>query len=377
MALKDLFKMTKADRYTADGCEELNKAREAATEDARRTYKNGEISENTGLMKTPNGWVEPPNGKAKGTKTDKPNPNGITAQQKQKLEAEKREAARRDAQAPSKKTEVNTPGLRKDVQEAIKRSSPEEIKAYIKELRTPGSRMSRYFDNPDLLANVYEDELKKATESKPAASVTEWEESAKKDAKAYNENMVILQNEKGETTAVRESSPDVEKAEAHGYKKMSLVRPDGSVKKHQGNNSESKPDAADQRDQIGGEIKGNLEAAKYYFDKAQSFSPTDPSYKTYMTKAKQYNDEAKAQADDNGFDFEEMHNAGITQAVNKYAEEQSKPDKVGDFLKAYERGDFGKYQQNAEQRKAESFFKQNKDAAPRVLTGDCKIRVKK
>jgi hypothetical protein len=89
--------------------------------------------------------------------------------------------------------------------------------------------------------------------------------------------------------------------------------------------AESKPDAADQRDQIGGEIKANLEAAKYYFDKAQSFYPTDPSYKTYMTKAKQYNDEAKAQADDNGFDFEEMHNSGVTQAVNKYAEEQSKP----------------------------------------------------
>ena len=36
----------------------------------------------------------------------------------------------------------------------------------------------------------------------------------------------------------------------------------------------------------------------------------------------------------------------------------NKPDKVGDFMKAYERGDFGKYQQNAEQKKAESFFKE-------------------
>ena len=88
---------------------------------------------------------------------------------------------------------------------------------------------------------------------------------------------------------------------------------------------EIKPDGAEVHQQQGEEIKGNLEAAKYYFDKAQSFSPTDPSYKTYMTKAKQYNDEAKSQADDNGFDFEEMHNSGITQAVNKYAEEQNKP----------------------------------------------------
>ena len=36
MALKDLFKMTKADRYTADGRDELIKAQEAETEDARQ-----------------------------------------------------------------------------------------------------------------------------------------------------------------------------------------------------------------------------------------------------------------------------------------------------------------------------------------------------
>lgn len=295
MALKNLFDMVKADRYTADGREAIIKAQEEETED--KVYQIGEISQKTGLQKTANGWVKPKNGKQPGakkeeskadpkslagtpmkkadlnskdpyeitysmkpdtaseakemdkisafmqeetgatlrnaitaresfykntknptpeqqeglaalmkiqqklgygkpaegpalngqkktvshqeyrdgpmygpagTKTNKPNPNGVVAQHKQKLEAEKHEAARRDAQAPSKKTEVNTPGLRKDVQEAIKRSTPEEIKAYIKELRTPGSRMSRYFDNPDLLANVYEDELKKATENRPA-----------------------------------------------------------------------------------------------------------------------------------------------------------------------------------------------------------------
>lgn len=60
MSLQNLFEMVKADRYTADGCEALNKAREADVEDRR--YKNGEISEKTGLMKTPKGWVEPPKG---------------------------------------------------------------------------------------------------------------------------------------------------------------------------------------------------------------------------------------------------------------------------------------------------------------------------
>ena len=61
MALKDLLNMTKADRYTADGCAELNKAREADVED--RTYKTGEISEKTGLQKQPDGsWAPPKKG---------------------------------------------------------------------------------------------------------------------------------------------------------------------------------------------------------------------------------------------------------------------------------------------------------------------------
>lgn len=68
MALKDIFTMVKADRYTADGREEVNKAREVEIEDRR--YNNGEISEKTGLMKTPNGWVKPKNGKQPGAKKE-------------------------------------------------------------------------------------------------------------------------------------------------------------------------------------------------------------------------------------------------------------------------------------------------------------------
>lgn len=60
MALKDIFNMIKADRYTADGREELIKAHAEETED--RTYNIGEISQKTGLQKTANGWVKPKKG---------------------------------------------------------------------------------------------------------------------------------------------------------------------------------------------------------------------------------------------------------------------------------------------------------------------------
>lgn len=68
MALKDIFTMIKADKYTADGREELIKAQEAEVED--KTYQIGEISQKTGLQKTANGWVKPKNGKAPGAKKD-------------------------------------------------------------------------------------------------------------------------------------------------------------------------------------------------------------------------------------------------------------------------------------------------------------------
>ena len=73
MALKNLFDMVKADRYTADGREAIIKAQEAETEDAtRRTYQIGEISQATGLQKTANGWVKPKSGKQPGAKKEEP-----------------------------------------------------------------------------------------------------------------------------------------------------------------------------------------------------------------------------------------------------------------------------------------------------------------
>ncbi|MBO7612925.1 MAG: hypothetical protein J6S81_03810 [Treponema sp.] len=68
MALKNLFDMAKADKYTADGREALIKAQEAETED--KVYQIGEISQKTGLQKTANGWVKPKNGKQPGAKKE-------------------------------------------------------------------------------------------------------------------------------------------------------------------------------------------------------------------------------------------------------------------------------------------------------------------
>jgi hypothetical protein len=59
MGLKNIFKMTKTDRYTQDGRDELAKLQE--TEDVK--YKTGDISQKTGLQKQPDGsWAPPKKG---------------------------------------------------------------------------------------------------------------------------------------------------------------------------------------------------------------------------------------------------------------------------------------------------------------------------
>lgn len=77
MAIKDIFKMIKADRYTQDGREELIKAQEAVTEDV--TYKPGDISRKTGLQKQPDGsWAPVKNAPAQSKKSDKTTPEEMS-----------------------------------------------------------------------------------------------------------------------------------------------------------------------------------------------------------------------------------------------------------------------------------------------------------
>lgn len=113
-----------------------------------------------------------------GRELPKPVPKqGVTAKQKMKREDEKYEAARKDAT-----------------------------------MRNEGS-------------------TKKTVAKNPKKELELWEKSAKRNAELSGENQVVYQDENGNCVIYAESdSAGEEKAEAHGYKKMSLVRPDGSQK---------------------------------------------------------------------------------------------------------------------------------------------------
>jgi len=60
--IENIFRIIKADRYTKDGCDEIQKAKDNLAEDEK--YNIGDISKKTGLQKTANGWVEPKKAKA-------------------------------------------------------------------------------------------------------------------------------------------------------------------------------------------------------------------------------------------------------------------------------------------------------------------------
>ncbi len=102
MSLNNIFQMIKADRYTADGREEIKKALAEETED--RTYNIGEISEKTGLQKTANGWVKPKKGGAGSAKRSESNP---VAESEQSKPTEKKSALKLPDEKSSFSTDVN------------------------------------------------------------------------------------------------------------------------------------------------------------------------------------------------------------------------------------------------------------------------------
>ena len=159
MALKDLFTMVKADRYTQDGRDQLIKAQEVETED--RKYNIGEISEKTGLQKTANGWRPPKKGGAKTLKEADRNAynkavKNISTERLQEA-FNKREGKELTPEAKAKHEIIKT--------ELIKRDQIKKQADFEKKIGDPAKAREQYWK-----------EIKESSENKP--------DSAEKHAKA-------------------------------------------------------------------------------------------------------------------------------------------------------------------------------------------------
>lgn len=157
MALKDLFTMVKADKYTADGREELMEARKAETED--RTYNIGEISEKTGLQKTAKGWRPVKKGGTTGAKAG-PGKQQMTTEQRKKWE---------DKAANSSETKASLTNFINSMEnsESFKMANPhadEIIEIYKKELKkrsdNPNYRPERIYSDEENKPSVPKKEIK-------------------------------------------------------------------------------------------------------------------------------------------------------------------------------------------------------------------------
>lgn len=123
MEIKDVFTIVKADRYTDAGRAEID--------DARRTYKPGEISETIGLQKQSNGtWAPPKKGGSAAGATDPQRSAESKPAAENKTKGASIPAANHFEEQP-KKNEYSDFKTKHDLN--VSGKSPEEADSYMKE----------------------------------------------------------------------------------------------------------------------------------------------------------------------------------------------------------------------------------------------------
>ena len=157
--------MIKADRYTADGCAEINKALENETEDVR--YNIGDISQKTGLQKTANGWVKP---KKSGKITPKGKDLMERAANNPKLSERGRAAASKLAKEYGEKLSgSNSENWKTDVVSKMETSKLEKMDKDFEEFKKSGQEVSPAAKERN---DIVKAELAKRSENKPTQTKT-------------------------------------------------------------------------------------------------------------------------------------------------------------------------------------------------------------
>jgi hypothetical protein len=319
MGLKNIFKMTKTDRYTQDGRAELAKLQE--TEDVK--YKTGDISQKTGLQKQPDGsWAPPKN-------------QGRTFQF---------EVGENGQAKPGTGKEVKTYRTKKEAQEALKtfnkmtgsnKSDFESVKKeYNKALEKNTGKPGR--DYPILKK---EDHVSLANEVKSNTMPgSDW--TAEEIAKEWKLGKADAEEVKKEFDKIKESKPAEEKPERFNYR-AAMEKEPRSAFNFKGTVSHSIPMNQTDYDELNGLAKFMNEEKATYQNALKS-------------RAQALVDGHKS----NGDWYPEKE-----QAIMKIAKAVGFDEELHKFIEEENRGyDLG----------------YSEDAAPKIreLTGDCKIRIR-
>lgn len=368
--IENIFRIIKADRYTKDGCDEIQKAKDNLAEDEK--YNIGDISKKTGLQKTSNGWVKPKSGKKPSETKTGPGTTGQKIQEGQSyIEANARMT--QAALEALNRGDISKEQFKQHVQ-AINNATRENLK------KINGAEPNVHGAEVD---KIYERQLKRIKELK-AKGFTDEQIDNDKIIKQTKEDMKNVGKQTGAKNAERKptslAGTPMKKADLNSkdpYEITYSMKPDTASEA-----KEMDKISAFMQEETGATLRNAITARESFYKNTKNPTPEQQKGLAALMKIQQklgYGKPAEGPAlngQKKTVSYQEYRDGPMYGPAESKPAAGSKPDKVGDFMKAYERGDFGKYQQNAEQKKVESFFS-NKDSAPRVLTGDCKIRIRK
>lgn len=438
MALKNLFDMVKADRYTADGREAIIKAQEEETED--QVYNIGDISRKTGLMKTANGWVKPPKGKQPGAKKENPTrtfefkagPDGnpVAGSGKEvktyKTKKEAEAALKKQNAAPANKTTIRQGPNTKTLNETPAEHVQKNLDAY--------KGYSPYDMEELVLKPSGYTEIKKLKTARGAQTITYSKEGAEDITLHFDKDGELINADvAGSKPAAASDIPDFKGMASEDYDKKLrsegwttggwegsgthasaiFKKGDRTIRVNEGQPgkitsvqeiskpSESKPtaDFTKYKRDTGLDLYGKSaqEGEQYMKENGFELQPESrPDRKIYKngfgeiyeadyTPEGVFNGGSHSNAPIPGRDNHRAYQEGMG---NKYLGQKKRED--GTVTQVYltpegkyESSDFtAKGEYNGGSTSSEEFYKKwynydLDDAAPRVLTGDCKIRIKR
>jgi hypothetical protein len=331
MELKTIFQMTKTDRYTQDGRDELAKLQE--TEDV--TYKTGDISQKTGLQKQPDGSWAPPKKGGSGAKK---------AAESKKIDYQVTEKggkfyATGHQFSDGSQLHAGPFGSEKDLHEFMN-GSPYKSTAESK----PAAQEALNKQKADRNAKLYEDGIKALVQHAQNTRENWTEEELQKeydldktDAKAVKENLDRLANPQKTDNSDLYDLSDITENKSEDYKKgYNAIQED------------------------------------FFKNKLKNGDITLESLKEVHKQGVENGDETKEYADGVIGAAEEYIRSQIVEAAAKkhgFTEEGKKNFK--DMLDRVESEGLSKmYEDLKKQGYAD-------DSAPRELTGDCRIRIRK
>lgn len=329
MALKNLYDMVKADRYTADGREAIIKAQEEETED--KVYQIGEISQKTGLQKTANGWVKPKSGKQPGAKE-----NGPLSPAKRKAERIAKMQKETGKAAPYGRTLKGTPKTPDDnplTERTQNRAEGRAAHAAQFQKPTAGNNLSDIPDFKGMESGDYDNKLRAE-----GWTTGGWEGNGTHSSAVFKKGdrtIRVNEGQPGKITSVQEIS----KPEGRNFRSELEANPKGAYDFEKTVEKSIPLSAGDK------EVLGNVKS--FMREEGTDYKDALKSVATGLVNGNKLHGDWYPEKE---------------KSLLKIAKAVGMDEEVKSYVKTMAKGyDFG----------------YSEDAAPRVLTGDTRIRVRK